>query len=387
VPSWLFAVLFVVAILTIVLIHEAGHFVTAKAFKIKVEEFFVGFGPRLWSFRRGETEYGVKALPLGGYVRIAGMNPFQEIPPEELPRTFGAKPAWQRAVVIGAGPVTHFLMAILLLAGYFMFVGQPSLFRPVVEGVEATLNGHPSPAAAAGLRPGDQIIGVDGQSLPASRDPAAAESRIISYTRAHVGQPVKLTVRRGSRTVTLTVTPELADVDGKKVGRLGVILSFATVARDRLNPVAAVGRGGTVTWQYTTAVVAQLGHVFGPSGLRRIADLIAGRGTRTTGDVTSLVGAGRLAVEAAKAGAWEQLLGLLVSFNVFIGILNLVPLPPFDGGHLAVIVYEKVRRRRPDIRKLIPLTAVVAAFMILFAVAVMYLDIVHPLPNPFQGVP
>src|SRR5438128_6268421 len=102
-------VLFVVAILVTILIHEAAHFTFAKVFKIKVEEFFVGFGPRVWSFRRGETEYGLKALPLGGYVRIAGMNPFQETPEEELPRTFGAKPAWQRATVIGAGPVTHFV--------------------------------------------------------------------------------------------------------------------------------------------------------------------------------------------------------------------------------------------------------------------------------------
>src|SRR3989475_3715069 len=108
-------VLFIVAILVTILIHEAAHFGFAKAFGIKVEEFFVGFGPRLWSIRRGETEYGVKALPLGGYVRIAGMNPFQETPPEEVQRTFGAKPIWQRALVIVAGPITHFAMAIVFL--------------------------------------------------------------------------------------------------------------------------------------------------------------------------------------------------------------------------------------------------------------------------------
>jgi membrane-associated protease RseP (regulator of RpoE activity) len=200
-----------------------------------------------------------------------------------------------------------------------------------------------------------------------------------------VGQPVTLTVRRGPRTLTLTVTPELAEVDGQRVGRLGVILGFDIVERQHLNPVSAIARGGSGTWLYTTAVVRQIGHVFGPSGLRRIAHLLAGQGTRNTSDVTSLVGAGRLAVEAAQAGAWEQLLNLLVSFNVFIGILNLLPIPPFDGGHLAVIGYEKIRGKRPDVRKLVPLTAVVAGFLILFAVAVIYLDIVHPLPNPFQS--
>src|SRR5256884_9359250 len=113
-------VFFVVSILLVILIHEAAHFGMAKLFKIKVEEFFVGFGPRLWSIRRGETEYGIKALPFGGYVRIAGMNPFQEPAAEDLPRTFGAKPIRQRALVILAGPITHFLMTIIVLAPYFM---------------------------------------------------------------------------------------------------------------------------------------------------------------------------------------------------------------------------------------------------------------------------
>src|SRR6266576_3093212 len=102
--EWVGIFIFVVTLLVVVMIHESGHFFTAKAFGIKVEEFFIGFGPRLWSTRRGETEYGVKALPFGGYVRIAGMNPFQEPSERELPRTFGAKPIWQRALVIAAGP-------------------------------------------------------------------------------------------------------------------------------------------------------------------------------------------------------------------------------------------------------------------------------------------
>src|SRR5438034_1227102 len=123
--EWVGVVLFIIAILLVVLVHESGHFFTAKAFKIKVEEFFVGFGPRIWATRRGETEYGVKALPFGGYVRIAGMNPFEESEPEDFPRTFGAKPVWQRATVIAAGPVTHFVMAFLILTIYLATVGAP----------------------------------------------------------------------------------------------------------------------------------------------------------------------------------------------------------------------------------------------------------------------
>src|SRR5438552_706807 len=139
--SGLGIVLFIVAILVTILIHEAAHFGFAKVFRIKVEEFFVGFGPRLWSVRRGDTEYGVKALPLGGYVRIAGMNPYEEITPEEYPRTYGAKPAWQRAIVIVAGPATHFVMAFVFFALWLGVYGQYSERSPVVAGVEKTLNG------------------------------------------------------------------------------------------------------------------------------------------------------------------------------------------------------------------------------------------------------
>src|SRR2546422_11489840 len=114
--QWVGIGLFVVAVLLVIMVHESGHFFLAKAFGIKVEEFFIGFGPKLWSFRRGETEYGVKAIPAGGYVRIAGMNPYQEPTPEEYPRTFGAKPIWQRALVIFAGPATHFVIALFVLA-------------------------------------------------------------------------------------------------------------------------------------------------------------------------------------------------------------------------------------------------------------------------------
>src|SRR5919204_2376403 len=148
--------LIIVSILVVILIHEAAHFGMAKLFRIKVEEFFLGFGPRLWSVRRGETEYGVKALPLGGYVRIAGMNPFQEPTPEEYPRTFGAKPAWQRALVIVAGPATHFFIAFFLLLGLLAYSGDPT--KPQIGAVEQTLGGRPTPASIAGLRPGDHIV-------------------------------------------------------------------------------------------------------------------------------------------------------------------------------------------------------------------------------------
>src|SRR5438105_902355 len=198
-------VLFAVVLIAVVLLHEAGHFFTAKAFGIKVEEFFVGFGPRLWSTRRGETEYGVKLIPAGGYVRIAGMNPFEEVPPERFPKTFGAKPPWQRAVVIATGPLTHFVVAVLALFVYFAAIGAMTPSKPIVASVQTTLNGHASPAAAAGLRPGDAIVALDGRSV-------GSLDRFVSFTRHHVGRTISLTIRRDGRILTVRTTPELAIV-------------------------------------------------------------------------------------------------------------------------------------------------------------------------------
>ena len=367
-------VIFIVSILAVVLVHEAGHFFTAKAFGIKVEEFFVGFGPRLWSTRRGETEYGVKLLPLGGYVRIAGMNPFQETPPEQFPRTFGAKPIWQRAIVILTGPITHFVMAVLLLVVFFVAFGVLTPAKPVVEGVQATLNGRASPAAVAGLQPGDEVVALDGR-------PVGSTDRFLTYTRSHVGQQIAITVLRHGHRISVRAAPVLSDVGGHMVGRLGIVVGEG---RQRYNPLAATGKAFISTGSAVKQVILALGKIFGPSGLRRIGDLLAGTRPRQTSDVVSVVGASRLAGEAVQAGAWDSLFGLLVTFNIFVGILNLVPLPPLDGGHLAVLVYEKARHRRPDLRKLVPLTAAVTGFILLLAVSLVYIDLTSPVPNPFR---
>jgi membrane-associated protease RseP (regulator of RpoE activity) len=367
--------LYVVAILVIVLIHEAAHFGAAKAFGIKVEEFFVGFGPRLWSFRRGETEYGLKALPLGGYVRIAGMNPFQEPTPEELPRTFGSKPAWQRAVVIAAGPFTHFVLAFLIFFLWLTLLGLPSRFSPVVGAVEATLNGRPSPAAVAGLRAGDEIVAVD-----QIRDPG--DDELVSYTREHVGEPVRLGVMRGDRTFTVSVTPVLAEVEGERVGRIGVRLTAGRVLeRDRSGPIVGISEAGSLFGQHIWGVLRGFGQVF---DVGRVFELLFGGEERTIEDPASVVGGGRIAVQAAQEGAVDVLFEIFAAFNVFVGILNLLPIPPFDGGHLAVIGVEKVTGRRVDARRLVPITAAVAFFLILYMGSLILLDITKPLPNLFR---
>lgn len=363
--------LFVIGVFVMILAHEAGHFVTARAFGIKVEEFFLGFGPRLWSVRRGETEYGVKAIPAGGYVRIAGMNPFQEPAPEDRPRTFGAKPAWQRAIVLVAGSATHFVLAFLALVVFFGALGLP---RARVARVEPTLGGATSPAARAGIRPGDEVLAVDSREV--------TYEEFLLYTRGQVGEPIEIVVERDGRRITLRATPVLARVGRQQVGRLGIVLEPG--GRLRAGPLEAVAQGAGFTGQMVVRSFEALGRTFSPDGLRRFADVLTGDRPRQVDDVTSVVGAARLSGQAVTAGQMEFLLLMFAGFNVFVGILNLLPLPPLDGGHLAVVGIEKLTRRKVDVRRLVPISAAVAGFLILLMLTTLYLDVVRPLPNPFQ---
>jgi membrane-associated protease RseP (regulator of RpoE activity) len=369
--------LFVVGIFTMILVHELGHFLTAKRFGIRVDEFFLGFGPRLWSFRRGETEYGVKLLPLGGYVRIAGMNPFEDLSGKDRTRLFVTKPRWQRAIVLVAGALTHFILAFVLLVLFFVLIGLPRFGGPQVAEVEPRLNGEPSPAAAAGLRPGDVFVAVDGQRL-------RSYEGFLDYVDSHVGQEIALTVERDGERVTLRSTPVLDQVEGETIGRLGVILRREYLGQDRSGPIESVGDAGTTVGRMFVGSFQVMGQVFGPEGLSRVWELLVGEGEREATDPVGIVGAARVAGQAVEAGFWEDVFGLFAFFNVFVGILNLLPLPPLDGGHLAVLGLEWVTGRRVDPRKLVPITALVAGFLLLFTVSLLYLDVVTPIPNPFQ---
>jgi len=359
---------FFVALIVVIVIHEAAHFGAAKRFGIKVEEFFVGFGPRIWSTRRGETEYGFKWIPAGGYVKIAGMNPYQPAAPEDLPRTFGAKPIWQRALVIVAGPATHFVLAFLCFAVWLMIVGQPDVRSPLITGVAATLDGAESPAAAAGLRTGDRILAVDDLE-----DPTDVE--MVAYTREHVGEPVTFLVERDGETFTADIVPVLATVQGERVGRIGVLLGQA---REAVGPLAAVVGGAGLVWDASVQTVVNIGRIFGPEGIGRMAELLFTDAPREPTDPVSVVGIGQVAGETASGRNAGDLLYLLALVNVFIGLLNLLPVPPFDGGHLALLAIEKIRGKQVDMRKVVPVSVAVAAFFIVFTVSIIYLDVVKP---------
>jgi len=360
-------VVFFVGLLFIILIHELGHYVAARAFGFKVEQYFVGFGPRIWSFTRNDIEYGVKALPLGGYVKISGMNPYEPVAPEDLPRSYGSKPIWQRALVIFAGPGSHFVVAAVIFASWLAFFGDPRTPTPVVSEVEATMNGVEGPAAAAGIEPGDRIVAVDDL-----RDPTPVE--MLDYTTEHVGAPIVFTIERDGATFTRTIRPRSDTVQGRTIGRIGILLGPA-----RSGPIAAIVGGVKEVGVSVKESLHQITRLFGPQGIGRVFTLLFTDAERSTRDPASVVGIGQAVGATGSAGDWGTILFFLGFVTVFIGLVNLVPLPPFDGGHLAVLAIEKVRGRQIDMRRLIPVSAAVMAFFVVFVLATILLDITKPI--------
>jgi membrane-associated protease RseP (regulator of RpoE activity) len=370
--------LFIAAIFVMIVVHEFGHYSTARAFGIKVEQFFIGFGPKIFSWRRGETEYGLKGILLGGYVRIAGMNPWEPIPEEERPRTFGAKPAWQRAIVLVAGSATHLIMGFVILFLVFAFVGLPGATNTTFAKVsnEVGSSRRPSPAYQAGLREGDKVVQVDGE-------PIGSWDEFRQIVRRSAGRPLALVVERDGQQRTVTVTPMAGpDPEGgsEPVGLIGITpaaeIEKLPVGKAFVSAVTGTGRAVKIS-------VSNIGRVFSPSGVKKVVADLGGKGERDSSSVTGLIGGGRAAGQAAEAGYMGYLFLNFAGFIVFVGIINLLPLPPLDGGHLVLLLIEKIRGRPVDMKKVVPVAAAVLTFFLLFTVALVYLDIARPVSSPF----
>lgn len=373
-------VAFILAFIAIVMVHEGGHFVAAKKSGMKVTEFFVGFGPRLWSIRKGETEYGVKALPFGGYVKVIGMsNLDRDVDPADEARTYRRQSYPRRVVFALAGVLTHFVMAFLLLIVLFSAVGLP---KPSLEiGSISRLATGPSPAVEAGFKVGDRILSVDGRNVAAWED-------VPAVIRDRAGRPVEFVVERDGQPVRLTVTPTEVTQNGVTRGFVGIGPKPVT---ERMNPVAAAGGAVSQIWDLSTGSVKGLGTFFAPSSLKSYAGQLtnATSSKPAPADDTrflSVVGVARIAAESSAV----NMLYLLVLLNVFMGVFNLVPLLPLDGGHVAIATYERIRSRKgrqpyqADVAKMIPVAAVMIAVLVLIGVTSLYLDIVKPMANPFQ---
>ena len=364
------ALVIIVGVIVLIMVHEAGHFLAARAVGMKATEFFFGFGPRLWSVRRGETEYGVKALPLGGYVRIAGMNPYEEVAPEDVGRTYREKPFWAKSVVVLAGGATHLVLAFLLYYMVFTVIGvdsgQPTTRVAAVSttGPEA---GLVSPAAEAGIRPGDVIVELGGVAVPTWDDLVAA---IVSRPGATVPVVVE---RDGARLELAATLAAVRDDDGTR-GWLGVSPAGLQV---RAGPIEGVGEAGGAVVDAVSMSARGMWGLFRNLGTLVTATFQGDQETIDQNRPLSLVGLGRL-------GAQTQQYGLAFTFEllaliyVFLAIFNLLPVYPLDGGHFVVALYEKIRGRAPDVRKLAPIAGAVVAFIVLLGLFALYLDIARP---------
>jgi membrane-associated protease RseP (regulator of RpoE activity) len=361
-------VVFIVSLLAIVMIHEGGHYLMARWFDFRVLEYFVGFGPRLFSFRKKGIEYGVKAFPVGGYVKIAGMNPFvNDVPTGDERRAYGAKPMWQRVMVILAGPLSHFVVAAILFSILLATVGDGHAAH--VDAIDPTLNAVPSPAATAGMLPGDLIVRFGDVDNP-------DQGAIGSYMGAHPGQTIPIVVERDGRLVELTATPVIvAQGAGQPRYRLGIIMGSVPY------PIPeAIGHGilqvGTASMESARGIV----RAFGPAGVARMWELLTTDAERTDADVASVVGVGSVVGSLSAEGEWAVFAWIFAYVVLFIGLLNLLPLPPLDGGHIAIMAIEKVRGRTIDMKKVVPVSAAVLLFLGFFSLSAIVLDIWKPIP-------
>ena len=383
----------IAALIIMIMLHELGHFLTAKWAGMKVTEYFLGFGPRLWSVRKGETEYGVKAIPAGGYVKIIGMNNIEEVAPEDEPRTYRQKPYWRRMSVAVAGTTMHFIIAIVLLFVLFAFVGRIDFDHPKMQvGEMIVFTKGQSPAQQAGFQLGDKIISIDGQHFSKWED-------VPPYIQDRAGTPINFLVDRGGRQLTLTPTPvdrSTIEVKDKSVisnpdahtGFIGIGPAFPV---ERTGAFEGVGRSFSEFGHEAKITVVTLGRVATFQGIKEYGDTLTGRAPAKPNEgvrFLSPVGVVSLAGDAANAGIRPVLI-LLISINIFVGIFNMIPLPPFDGGHVAIATYERIRSRKgkryhADITKLMPVAYAVVMVLVFIAVSSVYLDIVRPAANPFQ---
>jgi membrane-associated protease RseP (regulator of RpoE activity) len=376
---WIFV--FVVGVVISIFLHELGHYLTARWTGMKVTQFFLFFGPRLWSFRRGETEYGVRALPLGAFVRIIGMNRMDDVEPDDEARSYRQQSFPRRLLVISAGSIMHILIAIVLLFGVYSTQGEiTAQDEPrVIVGAAA----QELPAWGAGVRDDDEIVSVEGIAVTSSVELGEA---VRSFDP---GDVVDIVVIRDGETLTIPVglgantsVPEDDPLFGSAL--LGVRSFSPPLYQDHGivgSAVNAVTDVFPVTWESTKGIVKVLNPV---NLVNQVTDT---ENADPTARPTTIYGVATVSDDVGDSGGLAGVLYLLAILNIFVGVFNMAPLLPLDGGHAAIAVYERIQEKRKntagryfaDVERLMPFAMGVIAVLMMLMFTGLYLDITDPI--------
>jgi len=333
----------------LIVLHEAGHFFAAKATGMRVERFFLFFGPTIWSFKRGETEYGVKSIPIGGYVKITGMNPEEEVPPEVAHRSYYRQKVWKRIVVVAAGPAVNIVLAFLILFGVYWANGREQIQQSVGE----VKKGMP---AAKVLQPGDEIVAVDGKRFAG----LSTEERLVKFgetvgSHKCAGQqvdgcvaatPVRIVVERGGETKTFSVYPRY----DKEAERALIGFSYGSRTLE-VGPGTAASEAADAIGEVASGTLHVFTHLFESQQRKQ---------------VSGVVGISDVGHQVIEKGL-ERALLLLAFVSLSLGLVNLLPILPLDGGHIFWSLVEKVRGRPVSLRVMERATMVgIALVLMLF---------------------
>jgi len=370
-------VAFVVALLLSVMVHEFGHYITARKYGMWVSEFFVGFGKRIWSVQRGETEFGVKAIPAGGYCKIEGMSPSDELPEGQEDRAFYKASSAKKLVVLGAGSFLHFVLGFILLFSLFAGIGTNQVL-PVINEVVPN-----SAAQAAGILPGDEVISINGKKV-------TEWYKDVEVIRESKGSELTLVLNRNGEEIVVTAAARLTDIDGTKRYVLGIVND---VGLKRSGLFVSLKNSATVTQGFLTESVKSLGKL--PEKIPALWGATVRGEERDANGLVGVVGVARVSGEAVgsdKLTPMERLATfvlIVASLNIFVGVFNLLPILPLDGGHMAVAIADSFRaffarlrgRPRPapiDVTVLTPITMVVFVVLATLTLLLLVADVINP---------